>query len=417
MRIKEVEKETGLTAKAIRLYESKGLLTVERNTGNDYRDYSQEDVKRLKTIAVLRKLEIPIAEIREWADGKSSLSELLHRAAYEARQEENIAQGRKLMVEELLKVLETEPEKSLPDAIAQAEDLRERYRALDEAWETLHGVAALPLRSTLFVLSMIGAFLVFLYAGQMVAVVLTFFASLVAVPIMLHRWRRYFAVKREKRTRANVWKVLWLLIAVPVVLGLCLGSVYLVLWCQREWYGLTGVWHHARNGWMYAVFFLPCGVFGVLSCVEWKDWKLRDYGIGAAVLLLLCSVVFYGGLTACTTFDGTQFVRYGFFRPWGKVCGLDQVERVEAGFYGDTFLIFTSKGEFYYKITFADGPTEDWGEKVMEGGLTDVDWHLMAAGVEKKTDTTHRADSQLDETELAICDEILERKPNENQHS
>ena len=38
MRIKEVESRTGLTAKAIRLYESKGLLKPARETENDYRD-------------------------------------------------------------------------------------------------------------------------------------------------------------------------------------------------------------------------------------------------------------------------------------------------------------------------------------------------------------------------------------------
>ncbi len=38
MKISEVEKITGLTAKAIRLYEEKGLISVERRD-NSYRDY------------------------------------------------------------------------------------------------------------------------------------------------------------------------------------------------------------------------------------------------------------------------------------------------------------------------------------------------------------------------------------------
>lgn len=36
MTIKDVEKRTGLTAKSIRYYESKGLITVARNDDNDY---------------------------------------------------------------------------------------------------------------------------------------------------------------------------------------------------------------------------------------------------------------------------------------------------------------------------------------------------------------------------------------------
>ncbi|MDG4499891.1 MerR family transcriptional regulator [Streptococcus suis] len=40
MRVKDVERLTGLSTKAIRLYEEKGLISVERNPVNDYRDYS-----------------------------------------------------------------------------------------------------------------------------------------------------------------------------------------------------------------------------------------------------------------------------------------------------------------------------------------------------------------------------------------
>ena len=81
MRIKEMEQRTGLTAKAIRLYESKGLLKPARETENDYRDYTGEDVARLKTIAILRKLDLSVAEIKEWTDGQSGLSDLLHRVS------------------------------------------------------------------------------------------------------------------------------------------------------------------------------------------------------------------------------------------------------------------------------------------------------------------------------------------------
>ena len=44
MKINEVEKITGLTKKAIRLYELRGLITVERGE-NGYRDYSERDIK------------------------------------------------------------------------------------------------------------------------------------------------------------------------------------------------------------------------------------------------------------------------------------------------------------------------------------------------------------------------------------
>ena len=67
MRIKEVEERTGLTAKAICLYESKGLLNVARDNENDYRDYTEEDVERLKMIAFVREMDISIPGIKDWA--------------------------------------------------------------------------------------------------------------------------------------------------------------------------------------------------------------------------------------------------------------------------------------------------------------------------------------------------------------
>ena len=49
MKISEVEKTTGLTAKAIRLYEVKGLISVGRKE-NSYRDYSESEVNTLEKI-------------------------------------------------------------------------------------------------------------------------------------------------------------------------------------------------------------------------------------------------------------------------------------------------------------------------------------------------------------------------------
>ncbi|MDN5277139.1 MAG: hypothetical protein PWR01_1104 [Clostridiales bacterium] len=70
MFIKEVCRMTGLTKKAIEYYEKKGLIApaVEEN---GYRNFSEEDVKRLKEISVLRKLGLSIAEIREVLEGKN----------------------------------------------------------------------------------------------------------------------------------------------------------------------------------------------------------------------------------------------------------------------------------------------------------------------------------------------------------
>ena len=78
MRIKEVEDLVGITRKNIRFYEKEGLLTPGRELENSYRDYSEEDVKRLQVIKLLRKLDMPINGISDVLEGRIALSEALH---------------------------------------------------------------------------------------------------------------------------------------------------------------------------------------------------------------------------------------------------------------------------------------------------------------------------------------------------
>ena len=75
MKINEVEAAVGVTKKNIRFYEEEGLITPGREPGNGYRSYSQADVERLRRIKLLRKLDVPLAEIREMLEGQRTLAE------------------------------------------------------------------------------------------------------------------------------------------------------------------------------------------------------------------------------------------------------------------------------------------------------------------------------------------------------
>ena len=70
MKINEVEAAVGVTKKNIRFYEEEGLITPSREPGNGYRSYSQADVERLRRIKLLRKLDVPLAEIRQMLEGE-----------------------------------------------------------------------------------------------------------------------------------------------------------------------------------------------------------------------------------------------------------------------------------------------------------------------------------------------------------
>lgn len=75
MNIKQAEAITGVTRQNIRFYEKQGLLTPARNKENDYREYSQEDIRALKWIRAMRMLDMPLEDIRQVLSGHLELSQ------------------------------------------------------------------------------------------------------------------------------------------------------------------------------------------------------------------------------------------------------------------------------------------------------------------------------------------------------
>ena len=76
MTIKEVEQLLEVPRATVRFYEKEGLITPTRE-GNGYRDYSDEDVEKLKKIIILRKIGMSVEEIDDLFDGIRSMDEAL----------------------------------------------------------------------------------------------------------------------------------------------------------------------------------------------------------------------------------------------------------------------------------------------------------------------------------------------------
>ncbi len=92
MKINEVEQKVGITKKNIRFYEEQGLIHPSRNRENGYRDYSNDEVESLNKIKLLRKLSVPIEEIRKIQENNISLAECLERhAVYLNHEEKNLS--------------------------------------------------------------------------------------------------------------------------------------------------------------------------------------------------------------------------------------------------------------------------------------------------------------------------------------
>lgn len=92
MKIYQVEELVGITKKNIRFYEDQKLLCPKRNPENDYREYSLEDVRQLEKIKLLRKLSVPIEEIRLIEAGKLSLMQSMNQQIERIEKEKQSAE-------------------------------------------------------------------------------------------------------------------------------------------------------------------------------------------------------------------------------------------------------------------------------------------------------------------------------------
>ena len=79
MKINEVEALVGITKKNIRFYEEQGLLKPGRNSQNGYREYGEPEVELLRQIKLLRKLGVPLEEIRQMQHGAYTVGDGMRR--------------------------------------------------------------------------------------------------------------------------------------------------------------------------------------------------------------------------------------------------------------------------------------------------------------------------------------------------
>ncbi|WP_051342004.1 MerR family transcriptional regulator [Pseudonocardia spinosispora] len=67
MRIGELATRVGTTTRALRFYESRGLLATSR-TANGYREYGEEDVRLVSEIVALREAGFSLDDTRPFVD-------------------------------------------------------------------------------------------------------------------------------------------------------------------------------------------------------------------------------------------------------------------------------------------------------------------------------------------------------------
>ena len=140
MKINEVEALAGIAKKNIRFYEEQGMISPRRNPENGYRDYADEDVLVLRRIRLLRKLDVPIDEIRLMLSGSHTVGDGMRRHLISLeRQQRNLQQAMELCQELAYQ--------DIPISQLDTESLLTRMETLEQAGTSFHDVAAQDIRT------------------------------------------------------------------------------------------------------------------------------------------------------------------------------------------------------------------------------------------------------------------------------
>lgn len=200
MRINEVEAQVGITKKNIRFYEEQGLLHPRRSTENGYRDYGEEELVALRQIKLLRKLGVPLEEIRRMQAGGITLGDCMRRHLVTLEREQH----------------------SLEHSIELCRRLKDRGGTLEslDARELLEEMEAMEKEGTIFLNRQVGDTRRIRYVAPAVITVLT--VLLMAGLIALMLWG--FSIDAED---APPLPLVVVLVALP---GVVILGVLAALW-------------------------------------------------------------------------------------------------------------------------------------------------------------------------------------------
>lgn len=422
MQVKDVEKLTGLSTKAIRLYEEKGLIEVVRNPLNDYRDYSEENVRQLRLIKLLRYFEFSLAEI-------TALLALLEEDLQSALREKK--RGINQQAEELADKVD------LLDQVVR--DLGKKEDWLEEAQESIAFVesgefqdfkqdledALLPsIWMTLLQTLMLSGPILWLFTriqqGRQENLFLLAVVSLLATAWITLLWRDYLVTwwkhrdKVRQKNRSQAW---WIPIGLISLVG---GVAYFVLvgWLTERFF-LPSDWlfyEYSTGLGKIAIFFIMTFLvflLGKLARLVKLSWK---YGLGLAGGCILLTALLISTTTAVTK---DQIIDINLLAPSMEYLYSD-VKSVWTGFGTKLVTVNRSErqGEFSYQIQL-DGKKIVFMQPAVNQNLVpddtyieleEFDRQLMNLGIPKESSTEGSQYNELDPHYLERFLRIVENK-------
>ncbi|HEM4287169.1 TPA: MerR family transcriptional regulator [Streptococcus suis] len=422
MQVKDVEKLTGLSTKAIRLYEEKGLIEVARNPLNDYRDYSEENVRQLRLIKLLRYFEFSLAEIKDFLalpeeDLQSALREKKQGINQQAEELADKVDLLTQVIQDLGKKEDWLEEAQDSIAFVESGEFQDFKQDLEDAllpsiWMTI-----------LQTLSLSGPILwlfIRIQEGRQENLFLLAVVSLLATAWITLLWRDYLVTwwkhrdKVRQKNRSQAW---WIPIGLISLVG---GIAYFVLvgWLTERFF-LPSDWlfyEYSTGLGEVAIFFIMAFLIfllGKLARLVKLSWK---YGLGLAGGCILLTALLIS-TTAAVTKD--QIIDINLLAP-SKEYLYSDVKSVWTGFGNKLVTVNRAErqGEFSYQIQL-DGKKIVFMQPAVNQNLIpddtyieleEFDWQLMNLEIPKESSTEGSQYNDLDSHYLERFLRIVENQ-------
>ena len=420
MRIKDIEILTGLSQRSIRLYEEKGLLDVRRDEDNQYRSYSEEDIKRLKLIRVLRYFDFSIDEIRDLVsrDGNTALIDALTKKAdsfadkvddYEIKTE----QCRNLVKD----IRKTEDFTVFDDYIEMIgalhdENVKDLKELTKQAYHPSLGATLL----WTFILS--GPVLTGMLTGVNSKIHILLIAGSSA--LMAFDWAIYIRGRsrrkeyQKNRDKGSLWIFAAIIITIAVLLAFAMGLDAIRIRFLDMILGSAWVFYEERIIYIWVLFIgLGALISYPIKAILYKITGNDDYSFGKEFLedisrhkiiaIIVFVILMYVGFMGITVATEDSIVCFDALHPSGDEYEIKKIESVETG--------FTKRGDFYYKVKLPNNKIAkfeapsvnvayypEYKDTESYRALEDFDAKLMALGIHKTIDTENISNADYDES-------------------
>jgi len=440
MTIKDVEKQTGLTAKSIRFYEAKGLITVGRNKENSYRDYSPETVTVLKKIKLFRYLDFSIDEIKKILDmQEEQIKDILSQQAEKFAGKRDVYKNKQDICLALAKDYQEHPQ-----AIEECIDVIE-FLESDEISEDLREIATPNLSHTiirsLICLGPILWLIINIQSKKYDILMINSICAIIGTILLTINWAFYVVQYRHHRHRVKKKNRLHVL-SIPMMIAGIVLTVATFIAIDRLIVKML-----APKGWMFYEFHAIAGIaliwltmVPIILLIMWLLLKLgmrtvkemeemndilyfwNRLGKWRSVAVIAWVIAMYCCITSVTFVTKNSIVYYSPLHPMGVEYDYSDVDEVVTGF-GDKVLTlkeYKKKGNFFYqikvdgkKIVFhvpsVNGDIERYvNDSYLE--LEDFDQKLVSLGISKKGSAEGYENCDLDKQYVERFMRIIELK-------